>query len=95
MTATGVWQMNDRLTDPFNIIGLHRHGVYTDSYVKNGDTWVVDKSTLGLPPAIHRDSARHPQLKIYIKDDGTPYPVVAPATTSTTSLVSRPSRHRG
>lgn len=45
-TATGVWQMNDRLSDPFNIIGLRGHGVYTDSYVKNGNTWVVDKSTL-------------------------------------------------
>ena len=87
-TATGVWQMNDRLTDPFNIIGLRGHGVYTDSYVKNGDTWVVDKSTLVYHQQYIEILPGILNLKIYIKDDGTPYPVVAPATTSTTSLVS-------
>jgi len=87
-TATGVWQMNDRLTDPFNIIGLRGHGVYTDSYVKNGDTWVVDKSTLVYHQQYIEILPGILNLKIYIKDDGTPYPPVAPSTTSTTSLVS-------
>jgi hypothetical protein len=87
-TATGVWQMNDRLTDPFNIIGLRGHGVYTDSYVKNGDTWLVDKSTLVYHQQYIEILPGILNLKFYIKDDGTPYPVVAPSTTSTTSLVS-------
>ncbi|CAN5211779.1 hypothetical protein BH09ACT8_BH09ACT8_58010 [soil metagenome] len=44
-TADGVWQMNDRLFIA-NIIGLHGHGYYTDSYVKVGDSWLVDYSKL-------------------------------------------------
>ena len=77
LTATGVWQMNDRLFDPFNIIGINGHGEYVDSYVKVGDSWLVDRSALTYHSSTLQILPGILNINIPLFDDGTPWPTPA------------------
>ena len=78
LTATGVWQMNDRLFAPFNIIGVHGHGEYVDTYEKVDGRWVVKSSALTYNSSSIQILPGILNINIPFIDDGTGFPVSSP-----------------